>query len=150
MRLEESGDLAILDAFAETPPAGPIEAGQAEIDRLFAATPAEIVTALEASASDLSRGALAALRRASPLAVACGLANIRALRDSGGDIADALRAEYRFTYRASEKSDFLEGIRAAIIDKDKAPRWKHATLADVSKAETAAMLAPLGENELTL
>ena len=44
---------------------------------------------------------------------------------------------------------FWEGIRAAIIDKDRAPRWRHAGLAEVCAAEVEAMLAPLGAAEMT-
>jgi enoyl-CoA hydratase/carnithine racemase len=149
VKLEQTGDLSVLQAMAEPAPAGPIAAAQAGIDAAFSGTPAEIATALAADDSEIAQGALAAIRRASPLAVACGLANIRAVRTQG-TIRDALRAEYRFTFRASEKSDFLEGIRAAIIDKDKAPRWQHARLEDVTDDEVAAMLAPLGADELQL
>ena len=64
------------------------------------------------------------------------------------DIREALTLEYRFTARAMEHGDFLEGIRAAIIDKDRTPHWKHAAdTIDQSAAE--AMLAPLGALELT-
>jgi enoyl-CoA hydratase len=149
VRLETTGDLAILDAMAEAPPPGPLAGHQAEIDRLFAGSPAEIVAALEAEGSEFAREALAALRRASPLAVACGIANIRALRPDG-TIRDALAREYRFTWRAAQDGDFLEGIRALIIDKDKAPRWHHARIEDVGENDVAAMLAGLGEIELEL
>ena len=65
------------------------------------------------------------------------------------DVEDALRAEFRYTWRAIEQGDFLEGIRAQIIDKDRAPRWTHARLEDVTGAEVDAMLAPLGADDLT-
>jgi enoyl-CoA hydratase len=148
-RLEATGETGILQAMAEPPPPGPLAGHRAGIDRLFAGTPAGIVAALEAEGSDFAREALAALGRASPLAVACGLANIRAVRGEG-TIRAALAREYRFTWRAAERGDFLEGIRALIIDKDKAPRWRHAGLGAVSDDDVAAMLAGLGENELEL
>jgi len=68
------------------------------------------------------------------------------LRDTT-DIRTALDMEYRFTSRAMEHGDFLEGIRAAIIDKDRAPNWKHD---HDSLPDTAlqTMLAPLGQNSL--
>ena len=46
--------------------------------------------------------------------------------------------------------DFYEGVRAVIVDKDNAPRWQPATLAEVSDAEVERHFAPLGEHELVL
>ena len=50
--------------------------------------------------------------------------------------------------RSLEHADFLEGIRARIIDKDNSPRWKHASAAEVRAAEVQRMLSHLGEEEL--
>ena len=57
--------------------------------------------------------------------------------------------EYRFTFRAMEHGDFLEGIRAAIIDKDRRPNWRHAGPEDVTPLEVARMLMPLGADRLS-
>ena len=83
------------------------------------------------------------MRRASPLSLAAALAVIRAAR---GDrrIEEALSREYRFTSRATEHADFLEGIRAQLIERDRAPRWS----APADRAAVEAMLAPLGAGEL--
>ncbi|MEM1302767.1 MAG: enoyl-CoA hydratase/isomerase family protein, partial [Pseudomonadota bacterium] len=78
-------------------------------------TPADIARALTASDTDFARSALKALKRNAPLAMACALSIIRRLR-STEDITRALELEYRFTYRSMEHGDFIEGIRAAIID----------------------------------
>jgi hypothetical protein len=48
-----------------------------------------------------------------------------------------------------EFGDFIEGIRAAIIDKDRKPDWKH-TITGVSADAIRQMLAPFGKNELQL
>ncbi len=63
-------------------------------------------------------------------------------------IRPALEQEYRFTYRAMQDGDFLEGIRAQIIDKDRNPRWKH-DLNTLPAAAVSQMLMPLGEAKLT-
>ena len=149
-RLEQTGDAGIVAELAEAPPPGAMAALQGEIDAIFSRPVGEIDTALAASGSAFATGARAALAKASPLAVACGLANIRAVRAGGGEIRDALTREYRFTWRASELGDFLEGIRAKVIDKDGAPRWKHGSLAEVSQDTVDRMLAPLGADELRL
>ena len=73
----------------------------------------------------------------------------RRLRGPGIGMGPALQQEYRFTARSLEKGDFIEGVRAAIIDKDRSPNWQHADW-DVPQADVEAMLAPLGDNELKL
>ena len=65
------------------------------------------------------------------------------------DIRRALELEYRYTWRAMEQGDFLEGIRAAIIDKDRSPKWRHETPEAVTSLEVARMLMPLGSEALT-
>ena len=57
-------------------------------------------------------------------------------------IREALENEFRFTLRAVEKSDFLEGVRAQLIDKDRTPNWRHS-LTTLPPALVAEMLAPL-------
>ncbi|MFN7003215.1 MAG: enoyl-CoA hydratase/isomerase family protein [Roseinatronobacter sp.] len=119
------------------------------VDAAFAQdSVAAIVARLGTEDSDFARKTLATLRRNSPLAMACTLAMLRKLgRDS--TIRQALVQEFRGTCRSLEQGDFLEGIRAAIIDKDKSPRWRHEGLDTVPQHEVAAILAPLGADELT-
>ena len=86
---------------------------------------------------------LNALRRNSPLSMAAGLAMVRAAR--GDDrMQQSLSREYRFTARATAESDFLEGVRAQIIDKDRKPVWR----CDASEDTVRAMLALLGDDDL--
>ena len=61
-----------------------------------------------------------------------------------------MQAEMRIVSRIVYGHDFYEGVRAVIVDKDNAPRWQPATLADVSDAEVEQHFAPLGEDELEL
>lgn len=141
----DAGGTAALPAREPPAPALP----QAAIDRAFSAESVSAIAArLDSEGGDFASGARKALGEGSPLSMACTLAAIRAQRGDD-DIHAALRREFRFTWRSMDKGDFLEGVRARIIDKDRAPRWRHAGPEDVTDAEVAAMLAPLGEDELT-
>jgi enoyl-CoA hydratase len=142
-RLCDTGDIATLPRHPA--PDAPLMADAARIDRLFAATsiPA-IMAGLAADDSPLAQSALKAMRRNSPLSMACTLAM---LRPGPASLPEAIRQEFRWTWRSMDKGDFLEGVRAQIIDKDRNPRWQHARPEDVTPAEVAAMLAPLGKDD---
>ena len=60
-------------------------------------------------------------------------------------MATAIDYEFRFTARSLADADFLEGVRAMLIDKDHAPNWKYKTFDDVNDDIIAHMLAPLAE-----
>jgi len=148
--LETSGDVTEIERFSATPPAGNLSASQPEIDACFAGVNLAAIEAdLTTSGSEFALKTLKALRRNSPLSTAVTIEMVRRLREGAG-IRDALGMEYRYTYRSMEHGDFLEGIRAAIIDKDRNPNWKHASIHDVPDADVARMLAPLGDNSLNL
>ncbi|MEL6287627.1 MAG: enoyl-CoA hydratase/isomerase family protein [Pseudomonadota bacterium] len=122
---------------------------RAEIDKVFAAEgPVRLAHALESASGPWARAAAKRLRAACPLSIHVADHMVAAAR--GLTIADALRAEYRFVWRAFTEGDFLEGIRAAVIDKDRRPRWAIPTLEDVTEANVAKMCASLGPNELQL
>ncbi|MCB1389646.1 MAG: enoyl-CoA hydratase/isomerase family protein [Rhodobacteraceae bacterium] len=141
----ETGEL---DALPVTyTPESPMAAQQARIDRLFGGPDMQaILTALEDDPSPLAQAALKAVRRNSPLSMAATLA---LLRPGPASLEEALKQEYRATWRIMELGDFIEGVRAQILDKDRNPRWKHVAPGDVTAAEVAAMLAPLGADELS-
>lgn len=149
-QLEENGDPFILDRAATTPPPSKLAEVQEEVDHLFnRESLSEINAALSMSDSDFAVGTLKTLRRNSPLSMACTLEMLRRLRGPGIGMVPALAQEYRFTARSLEKGDFIEGVRAAIIDKDRSPNWQHADW-NIPQADVDAMLAPLGDNELKL
>jgi enoyl-CoA hydratase len=142
-QLCETGDIATLPRHAA--PHSPLAAQAAQIDALFsgAEVPA-ILSALEAEGGELAHSALKAMRRNAPLSMASTLAM---LRPGPHSLAEALRQEFRWTWRSMERGDFIEGVRAQILDKDRNPRWQHASPAEVTQAEVAAMLAPLGADD---
>ena len=63
------------------------------------------------------------------------------------DFAAHMAMEYRIGARVVRRHDFLEGVRAVIIDKDQAPRWLPSTLAEVDDALLDMIFAPLEAGE---
>ena len=108
----------------------------------------DIVTYLENSDTVFSTETLKKLSKPSPLAMASTIEMIHRVRGLN-EIVAALEMEYRFTYRSAERGDFIEGIRALVIDKDRNPKWKHK-LSDALLTESSAMLRPLGQQKLDL
>ena len=126
---------------------GKLARSQNEFDRIFSEPIREMWdgawTASFAAAFAKMTGA------ASPLSMACAVELVRRARQTQ-NIEAALSQEYRFTHRVMEDGDFLEGIRAVIIDKDRSPEWKHSAIKDVSDEEVHQMLADLGPRSLML
>jgi enoyl-CoA hydratase len=140
------GDIGAMEY--QAPPEGELPAMQADIDRHFAgATLGQIERGLLADTSEFAAQTLGVLRRHAPLAMGCCLQIVRRLRGEVS-IRPALDLEFRFTYRAVAQGDFIEGIRAAIIDKDRSPRWAHAAISDLSADDVDRMLMPLGDDAL--
>lgn len=138
--LARSGDPSCLAEWARAPGPTPLLDGRDRIDRLFGFDTAPGIA--EAVSAEGWSEAIDPLHQNSPLSVACTLALIHTVRYLHG-VPDALAMEYRFTSRAAAEGDFIEGIRAAIIDKDRQPRWRHDSLAAVHEADVSAMLAPV-------
>ncbi|MGR3759585.1 enoyl-CoA hydratase/isomerase family protein [Roseobacteraceae bacterium NS-SX3] len=147
--LEHDGDPGVLTASAQAPEGGTLADLQGDIDRSFGGeTLGDILTALESEDSTFAAKAVKALKRNSPLSMACTVEMLHRLRGATLGMRRALDLEYRYTFRAMEKGDFLEGIRAQIIDKDRNPQWQYADR-DVPAAAVSQMLMPLGADALT-
>ncbi|MFF0504958.1 enoyl-CoA hydratase/isomerase family protein [Streptomyces fimicarius] len=140
----------IVQRFATEPPAGELAAQRDWIDACYTAdTVEEIVGHLRGSAVPEARTAADELLTKSPIALKVTLAAVR--RAARLDSLEAvLDQEFRVSSRAFEHPDFVEGVRARIIDKDNAPQWKPGSLAEVDDQEVARFFAPLGPGEQEL
>ena len=151
----------VLDGLHVDPGAGLLEEHAELISECFAGpTIASIVSALEdagqggasvrgdASRAAFAQATLATLQSRSPLALAVTL---RHLRDAAVlDLRQTLEADYRLACRFLETSDFAEGVRAVLVDKDQKPRWRPARIADVTDDMLDDMFAPMPGLELNL
>src|SRR5262249_8452577 len=106
----------------------------------------EIIASLESMPGEWASQTLAELRGKSPLALKLTLAALRRARQFVS-LEDCLNMEYRLTVRLYEHGEFLEGVRALLVDKDKAPKWNPAKLEDVTPAMVEAFFAPLPAGE---
>jgi enoyl-CoA hydratase len=144
----ESPDAA-LGALAQATAAAPLAEHRAIVDRCFAgATVEAILAALDANGGEWARAAAATIRTKSPTSLKVAHRQLREGRRLEFD--DCMRMEFRMVNRVVAGHDFYEGVRATIIDKDGAPKWRPDRLADVGDADVAAYFAPLGEKELKL
>jgi enoyl-CoA hydratase len=139
--------VSVLDRLAIEPPAAAILGHREEIDRLFASdTLEDVFAALEADGGEFAREARATLKTKSPQTMKVSL---RLLKDGArmADFADEMRQEYAVGARVVQRHDFLEGVRAVIVDKDNAPRWDPATPEGVSDHVIDQIFAPLSDDE---
>ncbi len=143
-----TGDVAHVDQAASPAPDGKLRDWQHDIDPVFGGeTLGDIMRAMASVQDDATRFAQKAIARNAPLAMSVAVEAIHRarLRD---DMRAALDQEFRFTYRAVAQGDFIEGIRAAIIDKDRIPKWAHTSWQDVTGADVLQMTMPLGADAL--
>ncbi len=141
------GPQAVLDSLALAAPEAAILARRAEIDRLFASDRLEdIFAALAADDSDFARETLAILKTKSPQTMKVSL---KLLLDGKTmpSFADEMRQEYAVGSRVVQRHDFLEGVRAVIVDKDNAPKWNPPTPEGVSDHLIDQIFAPLPDAE---
>jgi enoyl-CoA hydratase len=133
--------------FAATPPDAKIEQNLALIGRNFSSDRLEdILAALEADESEWAETERTTLGVKSPLSCKVSLR----LLAEGADRAsfeDEMRAEYALATRVARTDDFIEGVRALLIDKDNQPRWDPATPEAVSDKMLDDLFAPLPVEE---
>jgi enoyl-CoA hydratase len=139
---------AAIDAFATGETAGPVAALRPQLDRWFAHDRMQdIVAALQQDGSELARSTLKILNEKSPRGMVVALKLLRLARASSS-LEECLVREYRAALEVFASDDFREGVRAAVIDKDRNPRWSPPRIEDVTPAMVARYFAEIGADEL--
>ena len=143
-----SGRLAeALDGFSADPGPPPMAEHRAAIDRCFAGDSLEaVIQALEAEGGDWSEKTLTALAGKSPTSLKVTHRQLR--RGASLSFSQAMTMEFRLSQRFCAGHDFREGVRAAVIDKDRRPQWQPRTLAEVGESDIDAYFAPLAGGDL--
>jgi hypothetical protein len=115
------------------------------LETIFSAGSVEaILERLDRDGSTFARETAQVIRARSPTSVKIVF---RQLREAAHlDLRQCLSMEYRLATRILRGHDFREGVRAALVDKDRNPKWQPASLAAVG--DIAGFFAPLGDAEL--
>jgi enoyl-CoA hydratase/carnithine racemase len=132
--------VAALAAYNETLPAFSLAPHRAAIDHCFAGeTVSDIVARLQAVGAEWAEAALNAMRHVSPSALHWTLLALR--RGRGLTLPQALDAEFALTRTTMAHPDFIEGVRAMVVDKDRKPVWQPSAIEAVEPAAIAALFA---------
>src|SRR6201995_1467802 len=143
--IAEVGVDQAIAAHAVEPPASQLAAQRDWIDHCYAGdTVADIVAALRGHDAGPADDAANLIATRSPIALSVTLEAVRraAKLDT---LEDVLAQDYRASSAAQRSHDWVEGIRAQLVDKDRNPKWSPASLPQVSAAEVEAYFAPVDD-----
>jgi enoyl-CoA hydratase len=138
----------LIDGFATGERSGPVAAIEPQIDGWFGHDRMQdIIAALQADNSELAQATLKTLNEKSPRGMVVALKLLRLARISSS-LEQCLVREYRAALEVFASDDFREGVRAAVIDKDRSPRWSPPRIEDVTPEMVAPYFAEIGADEL--
>jgi enoyl-CoA hydratase len=138
----------LIDGFATGETAGPVAAMQSRIDGWFAHDRMQdIVAALQRDGSELAQSTMKTLNEKSPRGMVVTLKLLRLAR-AASSLETCLVREYRAALQVFASDDFREGVRAAVIDKDRNPRWSPPAIDEVTPEMVASYFAEIGADEL--
>ena len=138
----------LINGFATDETAGPVAAKEPVIDALFGFDRMEeIFAALKQDGSEFALATLKTLNEKSPRGMVVTLRLLRLARTTSS-LEECLVREYRAALEVFRSDDFREGVRAAVIDKDRNPTWSPPRIEDVTPQMLAPYLAEIGAEEL--
>jgi enoyl-CoA hydratase len=139
---------ALIGRFATGESSGPVAAFRSQIDEWFAFDRMEdILAALKRDGSELAQSTLNTLGEKSPRGMVVTLKLLRLARKAAS-LEECLVREYRAALEVFRSDDFREGVRAAVIDKDRNPKWSPPRIEDVTPEMVSPYFAEIGAEEL--
>jgi len=139
---------SLIHSFATGAISGPVAALKPQIEAWFGHDRMQdIVAALQADGSELAQATLKTLNEKSPRGMVVALKLLRLARASSS-LEECLVREYRAALEVFASDDFREGVRAAVIDKDRNPKWSPPRIEDVTPEMVAPYFAEIGVDEL--
>jgi enoyl-CoA hydratase len=140
---------ATLGRMSIPPTPGKLQAAQRWIDRCFNAGAVEIIFArLQSADLDQARYTFAAMQKASPTSLKVTLRNVRAAV-SFERVEQSFQQDYRIALACIVGHDFIEGVRATIVDKDRNPKWRPDKIEEVTSEIVDRHFKSVGPLELT-
>ncbi|MGE5158242.1 MAG: enoyl-CoA hydratase/isomerase family protein [Gemmatimonas sp.] len=138
----------LIDRFGTGESSGPVASLRPQIDKWFGfERMQDVVAALHRDGSELAQSTLKTLGEKSPRGMVVTLKLLRLAR-SASSLEECLVREYRAALEVFRSDDFREGVRAAVIDKDRNPKWQPSRIEDVTPEMIAAYFAEIGADEL--
>jgi len=125
---------AHLGEMSSPSPSGRLPAARHWINRCYGSNEVEhIVGRLRAESADAAGAALADILTKSPTSLKVALRNVRSAV-SFNSVEESFQQDYRIALACIAGHDFIEGIRATIVDKDRNPAWQPDRLKDRNPA----------------
>ena len=142
--LAETGDVAQIESFVGDAGESFDGAREKMVDVYSADTVEETLNSLDRLEDEWAVKAAQKMRAHSPLSLK--VAELLLDRAATGTLGDALTTEYWMALNMRTDGDFVEGVRAQIIEKDRNPQWKHSSIEEVDADLAVKILDRRGDN----
>jgi enoyl-CoA hydratase len=138
----------ILTGMSNAPATSRLQAARSWIDHCDGADSVEeIMSRLQSSTAPEAQTAHATMSKASPTSLKITLRNLRDAV-SFKRMEESFRQDFRIALAAIAGHDFVEGVRATIVDKDRNPKWRPDKLDEVTPDIVDRHFQPVGALEL--